>query len=184
MNTLKKTFTKISLILVLAVLTIACVPTMNVHAAGIVFDQVPPVDSARVRRPLVWIWKRLQNQYERQGNRLEKVEVFTTRIQERLDTAVQNGKDVSSIQAALDVFKQANADAMVIHQEGEIIISTHSGFDTDGQVLDRPEAVKSVESLSDVLRETRDAMRDPFRLLRDALRAFREANRPAGNTNP
>src|SRR3990170_78025 len=139
MNTLKKTFTKISLILVLAVLTIACVPTMNVHAVGIVFDQVPPVDSARVRRPLVWIWKRLQNQYERQGNRLEKVEVFTTRIQERLDTA--------------------------------------------GQVLDRPEAVKSVESLSDVLRETRDAMRDPFRLLRDALRAFRVANRPAGNTN-
>jgi len=183
MNTLKNTFTKTTLILLLAALLIACVPTINVFAAGM-DDQVPPVDSTRVRRPLVLIWKRLQNQYERQGNRLERAEFFSTQIQDRLDSAIQNGKDVSSIQAALDVFKQANADALVIHQGGETIINAHSGFDVDGKIVDRPVAVKSVESLSDVLRETRDAMRNPFRLLRDAFQAFREANRPAKSTTP
>jgi hypothetical protein len=183
MNTIKKKLSKSILTLMMAALIIACVPASNVYAAGI-NDEVPPVDSTNVRRPLAKIWTRLQNQYERQGKRLERIEGFTTRLQNRLDTAVENGKDVTSIQAALDVFKDANADAITIHQEGEAIINAHEGFDADGMITDRPEAVKTVESLSDVLRETRDTLRNPFRLLRDAIQAFRQANQPSDNTTP
>lgn len=183
MNTQKKIFTKLTLILVLATMAISCVPSANVLAAGM-DDTAPPTDVERYVRPLSRIWKHMQNQYERLGKRLDRTEVFITRLQERLDTAKQNGKDVSSLQAALDIFKQANEDALPIHQKGAEIISTHAGFDADGKVQDRAEAVKSIESLGDVIRETRDATRDPFRLLRDAIRAFREANRPTTNPAP
>ena len=183
MNTHKKIIAKLTLIMVLAALAIAYVPSANVLAAGM-DDQVPPTDIKIERRPLSQVWKRMQNQYERLGKRLKRTEVLTARIQERLDTAKQNGKDVSSLQAAFDIFIQAKTDALSTYPGGSAIISTHAGFDMDGKILDRTLAVKSIESLGDVVRETRDATRDPFRLLRDAIKAFREANRPTPTPTP
>ena len=183
MKTIKNKKTKITLIITMITLIAAAFPMSSVFAESM-NDQSTPTDSGRYRRlTLPRIWTYMQNQYNKLGNRLERTDQFISRLQKRIDTANQNGKDTASIQAALDVFINANNDALLIHKEGEAIINLHAGFDSDGKVIDRAMAVNSVESLSDVIRETRDARRDPFRLLRDALRSFREANKSDSATS-
>jgi len=160
-------------------LVVTLIPISNVFAEGMADQEIPAEPTRQRWITLPRIWKFQQNLYERLGKWLDKTDHLVTRLQERIDKAKENEKNTASIQAALDVFIQANSDAFLIYQKGEAIITTHAGFDTNGKVDDRVLAVESIESLADVIRETRDVRRDPFRLLRDALRSFREANKPA-----
>ncbi len=168
---------KFTLLVLVMTLTLVSIPTSRVSAAGLTVDETPPTIAADKANRLAIIWERLQRTYDRQGLRLERAEKFIDNVQSRLELANDNGKDTAAVQAALDVFSQAVKDAHPIHQRANGIIASHKGFDADGKVADRIQALETVQSLGQSIKEVHDLVSDPFKLLRDALKAFRETIR-------
>jgi len=164
------------LVLVLA-LTLLATPISTASAAGLNADDTPPTISADGIDRLSSVWERLQNAYERQGLRLDRAANFIDTRQSRLDQANNNGKDTAAAQAALDVFAQAIKNSNPIYNSAKGIIASHKGFDADGKVTDRIQALETVRSLGQSLKDVHNHVNDSFRLLRDELKAFREANR-------
>jgi len=169
---------KIFTLLVLVItITLSAIPISTASAVGFTTDDIPPTESAKRTNRLAFIWERLQRTYDRQGLRLDRADNLLDNLQSRLDLANDNGKDTAAVQAALDLISQAIKDVNPIHQSAKGIIASHKGFDSDGKVTDRIQALETVHSLGQSIKEVRDLVSDPFKLLQDALTAFREANR-------
>jgi uncharacterized protein len=178
MNKIVYQLKKFTLLVLVLALTLVAMPMSTVSAARLTTDDTPPTNSVEKTVRLASVWERLQNAYVRQGLRLDRSNNFIDMIQSRIDQANQNGKDTSAVQAALDVFAQAIKDVNPIHQRAKGIIASHKGFDVSGKVTDRIQALETVQSLGQSLKEVRDLVSNPFKLLLDALKAFREANHP------
>jgi len=178
MNKIKYGLWKFSLLSLIITLTMAILPVPSVSAAGLLADDTPPPSTSDRTLRLSFVWERLQIAYDHQGLRLDRAKAFLVILQDRLDLANKNGKDTSAVQAALDVFSQAIKDANPIHQNAKGIISSHKGFDSDGKLTDRIQALETIRSLGRSIQEVRGLVSNPLKLLRDALIAFRAANRP------
>jgi len=178
MNKFGNKLKKLILLVLVTALTLVAIPISTASAAGMNADDTPPTISANRIVHLSSVWERLQNAYGRQGLRLDRAAKFIDNLQSRIDLANNNGKDTATAQAALDVFAQAIKDTNPIYNNSKGIIASHKGFDADGKVTDRIQALETVHSLGQSIKEIHNLVSDPFKLLRDALIAFREANRP------
>lgn len=171
---MKSIFKNTLLIALVAALAAASLPLVSVSAAG-VSDPLPPqgeVSNERLER----IWARQLRLYERLGTGFDRSDAFVERVQELIDRASENGKDVSAVQAALDAFGEATKEAHPVYESGKGIINSHQGFDENGKVTDAEKARETVRVMGGKLREIKDAMGGTGRALREAIKAFREAN--------
>jgi hypothetical protein len=168
---------------ILAVLVLAAglaaIPSSGASAAGFQDQPTPsenwPVNNERLER----IWTREQALYQRHTNRLARADEFISRAQSLIDKAAGKGWDTTGIQAALDAFAAAIPAAQAAHDPGQVIISSHAGFDANGAVADRTAAVETARALGQVLKNTRLAMNGTGQVLRVAVGAFRETHRPS-----
>lgn len=171
---MKSIFKKTLLIALVAALAAASLPLVSVSAAR-ESDPLPPqgeVSNERLER----IWARQLRLYERLGNGFDRSDAFVERVQELIDRASENGKDVSAVQAALDAFEEATKDAHPVYESGKGIVNSHQGFDENGKVMDPAKARETVRVMGEKLKEIKDAMDGTGRALREAIKAFREAN--------
>lgn len=161
--------------LVLAI-GLALFPVTGASAAGLA-DQTPiQPGTTRLER----VWMRQQAIFRRESSRLEKASTFIERVQSLIDRANAQGWDASNVQEALDDLGAVIPAVQAAHDPGTGIIASHAGFDATGRVIDREEAMTTIKSLDQVLRNTRAAMDGSGQALRKALRDFREAHpRPA-----
>lgn len=159
-------------------LSFAALPAMSVSAAGSGDPPQPPVEETQVTNERIeHAWERIQEAYERQGDRIERAGEISVRIQSVIEKMNQNGKDTSALQAALDAFEQALAEAQPLYESAGKIVSTHAGFDAQGKVTDREQAVETVKELGKAMKEIRQLVGEPGKALREAIRAYRDANR-------
>lgn len=171
---MKSIFTKTLLIALVAALAVAGLPLESVSAA-VLNDPNPPqgqVTNERLER----IWARQLRLYEKIGNGFDRSEGFVERVQELIDRAGANGRDVSAVQAALDAFEEALKDAHPVYESAKGILNSHQGFDDEGRVTDPEKAKETVKAMGEKLREIKEAMDGTGRALREAIKAFREAN--------
>jgi hypothetical protein len=89
----------------------------------------------------------------------------------------ENGKDTTSLQAALDAFVGEVKNAQVVHESGREILDAHKGFDENGKVTDREQAVETLRELGGKIKEVRQMVGEPGKALREAIRAYRESHR-------
>lgn len=178
---MKTTFKKTVLLALVAALSLASLPLVSVAAQG-ANDPTPPAAQPEISSErLEKIWARQLKAYERMG----KTDEFVAKVQQLLDRAAANGKDVSAIQSALDAFVEAAKDAKPIYESANGIINSHQGFDADGKVTDPEKAKETVKAMSEKLKEIRAAMDGTGQALREAIKAFREANpRPERTPTP
>lgn len=170
----------LALVAALAALGVAILPFGSVSAAGVYDPPVPPTGEVSNER-LEKVWAHQLRIYERMG----KTDEFVDKVQQLIDRAAENGKDVSDLQAALDAFKAALKDAHPIYESARGIINSHQGFDDNGQVTDPEKAKETVKALGGKLKEIKDAMNGTGRALHEALKAFRQANpRPERTPSP
>ncbi len=101
---------------------------------------------------------------------------MTTRLQNLINRAAQNGKDVSAVQSALDAFEAALPDAKSAYESAQSMVDTHQGFDDSGKVTDTETARATVQALREKFKAVHDAMNGTGKALLEALRDFREAN--------
>jgi hypothetical protein len=183
MEVVMKKFTllikKTVLVALVAALAFAALPVTNAYASGLSDPTDPPPDEARHSgERLERVWARLQRAYERQGRKLERADGMVEKFQGLIDRLEENGKDVTALQAALDVFEEALKDAHPIYESAKGILNSHKGFDEDGKVIDHEKALETVKDLGAKLKEVRQILGEPGRALREAIKAFRDANRP------
>ena len=178
---MKKMLNKKILFALVAALAVASLPFVSVAAQG-VNDPTPPAAQAEISNErLEKIWARQLRSYQRMG----KTDEFVAKVQQLLDRAAANGKDVTAIQSALDAFVEAAKDAKPIYESANGIIISHQGFDANGKVTDPAQAKETVKALGEKLKEIRATMDGSGQALREAIKAFREANpRPAKTPSP
>lgn len=85
--------------------------------------------------------------------------------QQWIDNLKAEGKDTSSLEAALQTFRTSLATTQTYADQAGSILATHAGFDDEGNVLDREQARTT-------LREVRQQIRDGNHTLADATRTF------------
>ena len=173
---MKTIFKKTMLFALVAALAVASLPFVSVAAQG-ADDPTPPTGEVSNEK-LERVWARQLKAYERIG----KTDEFVAKVQQLLDRATSNGKDVSAIQSALDAFVEATKDAKPIYESANGIINSHQGFDADGKVTDTAKAKETVKAMREKMQEIRTAMDGTGKALHEAVKAFREANPRSAKT--
>jgi uncharacterized protein (UPF0335 family) len=172
---MKTLFRKTILVALVIALGLAAMPFVSVSAAGMYDPPAPPQRQFSNER-LERIWARQVRIYDRIGRVFERADTLTGRVQQLLERAKANGKDVSAVQAALDAFEAALKDAHPIYESAKAIVNSHDGFDSNGKVTDPAKAQETVKAMHEEFKEIREAMNGTGKALRAAIRAFREAN--------
>lgn len=168
---MKNMMSKILLVVFAAALVFAAFPVTNAYAA----DENPPMPSdERLER----LWARQVRLYERTSNAFEDVDAHIAKIQEKIDTAAENGRDVSDLQSALDAYEAALLAAQPAYEDLGEVIAAHEGFDADGKVTDSEQAFATLQQVRDEMKVIKESMGGSFKALREALKAFRDANKP------
>lgn len=180
-------FRKTVLLALITVLGVAALPFGRVSAAGDDVRRDPPIPPTGEvsNERLEKVWAHQIRAYERLGNLFDRADAFVDKVQQLIDRAKENGKDVSAVQAALDAFEAALKDAHPIYESAKGIVNSHQGFDENGKVTDTQKAKETVKAMGEKLNEIREAMNRTGKALKDVLKAFREANpRPQQTPSP
>ncbi|GAB4498346.1 MAG: hypothetical protein OHK003_10190 [Anaerolineales bacterium] len=167
---MKNTISKILLAVLAASLVFAAFPVTSAYAA----DEDPPIPTdERLER----LWSRQMRLYERLGNAFEDTYDHIARLQDWIDQAAENGRDVTTLQAALDAYEEALLGARPEYEALGQVIAEHEGFDDAGNVTDSEEAFATIQQVRDEMKSIKESMGDSFKALREAIKALREENK-------
>ena len=184
MSTIANWFQKAYLTGITAAVALVAVPSAGAFAISPADSTTPPVQTPVPHPRLEWAWAQEQKVYNRMGNFFDHVDDRIAKGQELIDKAKANGKDVTTVQSALNSFSNAVKQAKQVYQGGSSIVSSHAGFDVNGFVTDPQQALQTVSNLRDALKQVRDLLTAPAQALRAAIQAFRQANPPVSSPTP
>ncbi len=120
-------------------------------------------------------WARLQAAHDRMTVMFDFADQHIADIQALLDQAKAGGKDVASLQSALDRFESALQQAQPTFDSATAAIDTHAGFDVHGSVVDASTAGETITSVAQALRDIRAVVSPAQQALQQALQAFRQS---------
>lgn len=172
---MKNIIQKTMMVFLALALAFAAIPVTSAFAA----DENPPVPTDE---KLEQIWARQLKAYERTGKAFEDTDAHIARFQSMIDKAAENGKDITSLQAALDAYEAALVASRPAYESLGQVFRTHSGFDANGNVTDSEKAQATVKETREQMKALKESMGGSFKALREAIKAFREANKPAEGT--
>ena len=170
-------FKKMILVALAAALVFAAFPVTSVFAQG----ENPPKGEL-TNEKLEQVWARQLKIHERLGKGFDDIDGKVAKVQERIDKAAADGKDVTALQAALDAFESAMKSSKPTYESPNGIVNSHQGFDANGKVTDAEKAKSTVQELGAKLKEVKSSMGGTGKALREAMKAFREANKPASDS--
>lgn len=180
MFTIKTISKKVLLAVLVLAFGLGALPMMDVHAASPTDETEPPESNLQPDNSrLEAIWARELTRYEKAVNILDKADEMISRVQTLISKANEKGWDTSPVQAALEAFETNLRDARPIINSANGIVTSHKGFDANGKVTDRAQAIESVKELGQHLQEARAAMGGSGKALREAVKALRAAHQPA-----
>jgi hypothetical protein len=155
------------------------IPTGSVAAASLA--QQPQSTPAPARTPDP---ARLEQAYQRelellktQAERLDRLDERVVKFGERIAKLKDDGKDVTSLEKALDVFKTKLAAARSQHNQAEQLLTGHAGFDANGKVTDMTQAAATVKDAKNMLQDVHKDLRPALREIIHAIREFIRDNR-------
>lgn len=96
-------------------------------------------------------YQKAQDQLSAQTTNLEKAEDAIDRIQALIDHAQNKGQNTSALQHALKTYQSQLTKAEAYITTASNILSTHTGFDDDGNVTDRAGAAQTVKDANQAL---------------------------------
>jgi hypothetical protein len=177
-------FKKTWLILGIVALGFGFMPLASAQALAPSNPATPPIPTQTGGDRLTQAWVREQAIYGKLGTFFADVDQRIPRLQQLINKAKANGKDVSGLQTALDNFSGAVKQAEPIYQSTAGTVASHPGFDGNGNVTDQTQALTTVRNLGEKFREIRQLILVPANALRDAMQAFRSANSPSATPAP
>lgn len=181
MSTIVGSFKKTWLVVGILALGFASLPPAGAFALSVsnpISTPTPPPHKGVDR--MEQAWAREQTIYNKLGDFFNNVNQRIARWQKLINKAKANGKDISTLQSALNNLSEAVAQARPIFQGTGGIISSHMGFDENGNVTDQGQALTTVKDLGEKFKEIHLLLSDSVKTFREAVRAFRQANAPTG----
>jgi predicted nucleic acid-binding Zn-ribbon protein len=173
---MKNVISKLMMAALAIALVLAAIPVTNAYAA----DETPPAPTAE---KLEAAWARQLKMYERLGKAFEDSDAHIAKFQGMIDKAAEKGRDVTSLQAALDAYETALVATRPEYEALGQVFEAHSGFDSNGKVTDLEQAQATVKEVREQAQALRESMGGTFKALREAVKAFREANKPTQETS-
>ena len=170
---------KVVLLTLILGIGLVTIPALSVSAASLSDDGTPPGQPQITNERLEKVWLHEQARYSRQGRLLDHLDRMVKRTQGYIDRLKENGVDTDALKAALSVFEDAVKEARQVHQSVQGTLASHKGFNADGKVTDRTQALETVKKLGQSLKEFRNILKDPSKVLHEAIRVAREANHSA-----
>jgi hypothetical protein len=158
---------KYVLAVLILVIGLAALPITGASAVTLNGQSIGQPDNYRLEK----IWASEQRIYQHDGVRLANTSNFITWVQTQIDKANQKGWDIASTQAALNAISAVLPAVQAAHNPGTTIITSHAGFDANGDVTDRTTAIVTAKALALVLKDTRTAKDGTGKALREAIRA-------------
>ena len=175
---MKLFFKKSILLAIVVVLAVASLPVVSVSASG-QNDSLPQGQITNERLEKIWV--RQLRRYKRLG----RTDEFIARLQRLLDRAKAKGRDASTVQAALDAFTAQWKQARPIYEGMQGIVSSHQGFDSNGNVTDSEKAKQTALAMRENFQEIKTVMNGTGKALREAVKSYRQANpRPQPTATP
>jgi hypothetical protein len=162
----------------------ASLPMVGAHALTVSDPRTTPTPTQKGTNRLEQVWVREQAIYGKLSTFFTDIDQRITRWQQLINKAKANGKDITTLQTALDNFSGAVKQAEPIYQSTIGTVSSHPGFDENGNVTDQAQALTTVKDLGEKFREIRQLILGSANALRDAMKAFRSANLPAATPAP
>jgi len=129
-----------------------------------------PANSARLEN----LFERQQTLLTKQQERLAKAEQIATKAEEWIAKLQEEGKDTEALEEAFENFV-----AEVDKAEGHLataasVLAAHAGFDADGQVTDKKQALKTVRDAGKAQRQFHLIIVKAVADFRHDVREFRE----------
>jgi hypothetical protein len=176
-NSLLRTAANVALAIIVAggALLVSVAPAL---AAG---DEAPPGQNGIDERPttrLEFAYLRLQHAAQGLALHLDHAGEVADFIEAWIQTLGDEGQDVSELEAALEEFEAALAEALGFYQQAADVLNEHAGFDENGKVIDRQQAAETVRAAGRSLRDGRRALKEGVIDLRRAVRDWRRDHRP------
>lgn len=155
---------------------IAAAPT----GAALAAPGTPPAKQGQLdqaaKTRLEQAYQREQAWLSQQADNLNKLNNVAGKVQQFITTQQGKGKDVTALQAALTTFQSQIATAQSAHNTAAKVLSTHTGFDANGQVTEAAQARQTVLEARQSLRAAHTVMRQAVTDLHRAVREWRQAN--------
>jgi hypothetical protein len=184
MSTIVGSFKKTWLVVGILALGFASLSMAGASALSVSDPITTPTPTQMGIDRLEMIWARERAVYNKLGRFFNIVDQYKPRWQKLINKAKANGKDVSTLQSALNNFSEAVAQAKPIIHAAYGIFSTHPGFDGNGNVTDQGQALTTVKEVGEKFKEIHLLLSDSVKALREAVWAFRQANAPTGKPVP
>lgn len=118
-----------------------------------------------------------QNWLIKQQDNLNKTAAVVTNVQNLIDKANGKGKNTTALVNALATFQSQIATSQSSHDTAASILSTHSGFDANGNVIDRDAARLTVKSARQSLSDAHALLWQAAHDLHQAVKEWRENNK-------
>ena len=178
---------------------VSCVGTIAVLLAGIILFFLPP-KSAFAQSPLneptppavttppdgeggklrqagmEKLFKVAQKNHANQEKLITQAEKMGSKFAEIITKAKANGKDTTSLEAALAALNVKIGEANAKYDLIGNLITQHAGFDSDGKVTESATAKTTLEAIRTGSKEVRQTLGEALKGLKGAGNAFREAN--------
>jgi hypothetical protein len=124
---------------------------------------------------------RLETRYDFEillNNTIGKFITKSGNVSERLNVEIQNmksnGTDTSNLEVIAANFTNLMQKAAADQQKTEVLLTTHTGFDNSGMVINNTDAQAFLKNVDDSQKETIKTLRAASGLLQDFVRDFRK----------
>jgi hypothetical protein len=153
------------------------IPAGYVFASAPADDSTPPQSTPQAgKKPLDQSFKLEQKAHEHQDEMLTKAATASSKVSELIARAKSNGKDTSALEKALADFNTKIGQIRLTFDQTGKLIKEHKGFDADGKVTDRDQAMKTVEAIHKGNQDVRKSLATAVKDLRAAGEEYRKAN--------
>ncbi len=151
MKTILLTLKKLAIEAGIGLAVISLLAGLALSNASAVYAAAPTATASTAPAPSSTSTAALQKAYQNEQTRLAtqsanlaKTDTTVTRIQNLITLAKTKNLDTSALETALSTFQSQVAAAKSAHEAAANILSTHSGFASDGSVTDTAQARQTV----------------------------------------
>jgi hypothetical protein len=135
-----------------------------------------PGQGQNAPQDLEQVYQKAQTWLDTQTTNLEKANAAIDRIQALITDAQDQGQDTSALESALSTYESQLSDSEDSTSTASTLLSTHAGFDDDGNVTDQAAAAETVRDANLALTDASNLLSQAVRDLQNALHAWRTAN--------
>lgn len=139
--------------------------------------QEPTTTPAREYVRLEYALKRLAIRAGIQQDLIEGAGQYADLTEDFIEDQQAAGRDTSTLETALSTFRAEIDQAQALNDEAKRILDEKAGFNADGKVVDREQAVDTIESANRALQDARQTLAIARQDFRQAVRDYRHDQR-------